>query len=141
MIPRDLQLPDLVNKKSSFLFGPRSTGKSSLVQSQLANAVVINLPRALERRRYLESPGILADVVAANPGKLIVIDEVQLVPEFKSSMKTSTSDARQLTKLREEKFSGRMCVVSRDPLRRNGPYQEFITSLYADEFLSIGESS
>ena len=32
MINRFLQLPDLLNKKSAFLFGPRSTGKSFLIK-------------------------------------------------------------------------------------------------------------
>lgn len=34
-LPRILQLPSLLQKKSFFLFGPRATGKSYLTRQQL----------------------------------------------------------------------------------------------------------
>ena len=41
MLKRYLQLPPLVEKKSFFLFGPRATGKSSLIQQQFNSSVLI----------------------------------------------------------------------------------------------------
>lgn len=83
MIQRYLDLPQLVSQKSAFLFGPRSTGKSFLIQNQLSNAPYIDLLQAQQRRRFLQNPSILGDVVrATQKGALIVIDEVQLIPEL-----------------------------------------------------------
>ena len=41
-INRLLDLNDLLKKKSFFLFGPRSTGKSTLVKEQLLNSAGIS---------------------------------------------------------------------------------------------------
>ncbi len=43
MFTRLLNLPDLLAKKSQFLFGARSTGKTTLIDMQLKNALVIDL--------------------------------------------------------------------------------------------------
>ncbi len=44
---RCLNLRELLEKKSFFLFGPRQTGKTTLVKKQLtSNAVVIDLLRS-----------------------------------------------------------------------------------------------
>ena len=40
---RFLQLDQLVKKKSHFLFGARSTGKTTLIEHNLRNAQVIDL--------------------------------------------------------------------------------------------------
>ena len=54
---RTLQLEGLLEKKSHFLFGPRSTSKSSMIAKQLQqNAVVINLLKA-DQYLLLASPG------------------------------------------------------------------------------------
>jgi hypothetical protein len=43
-IPRTLDLANLIEKKSAFLFGPRSTGKTSLIHRQLDHdAFVLDL--------------------------------------------------------------------------------------------------
>lgn len=82
-IKRALDLQSLLAKKSFFLFGPRATGKSTLVRQQLADeAFVVDL---LDSRNYLRlsaSPGDLAGMIAASNKTLIVIDEVQRVPEL-----------------------------------------------------------
>jgi len=50
-IPRYLGLPELLEKKSFFLFGPRATGKTTLIRRQLPDsAKVIDL---LDSRNYL----------------------------------------------------------------------------------------
>jgi predicted AAA+ superfamily ATPase len=82
-IRRALDLPSLLAKKSFFLFGPRATGKSTLVRQQLADeAFVVDL---LDSRNYLRlsaSQGDLEAMVAASGKTLVVIDEVQRVPEL-----------------------------------------------------------
>jgi predicted AAA+ superfamily ATPase len=40
-IKRQLQLPPLLAMKSFFLFGPRATGKTTLIRQQLAKTATI----------------------------------------------------------------------------------------------------
>ncbi|MDC0980283.1 AAA family ATPase, partial [Bdellovibrionales bacterium] len=83
MIKRYLDLKALTAKKSAFLFGPRSTGKSFWINKELQGSVYIDLLKSLERRRYISNPSLLGEVVAsAEPNALIVIDEIQLIPEL-----------------------------------------------------------
>ncbi len=85
-LDRILRLPDLLAKKSFFLFGPRATGKSWLVRKQLGEkALVLDLLRSDLYLRLSADPGELAAIVAAGLGggrRFVVIDEVQRVPEL-----------------------------------------------------------
>lgn len=83
-IQRILNLPELLKKKSFFLFGPRATGKTFMIRQQL-NEQVLNI-NLLNSRFYLmlsAAPHELEALIAAEPSKmLIVIDEIQRVPEL-----------------------------------------------------------
>ena len=83
IIERHLKLEPLLAKKSFFLFGPRATGKTTLFRQQLAkNATVIDL---LDSRYYLRlssAPHELEALVEEAASGLIVIDEVQRIPEL-----------------------------------------------------------
>lgn len=79
--PRTLNLEKLLKDKSFFLFGPRSTGKSSLITKQLKDAVVYDLLDAEVFRRLLERPKLLAEE-NPDPQKLIVVDEIQRLPQL-----------------------------------------------------------
>ncbi|MBN2343658.1 MAG: ATP-binding protein [Deltaproteobacteria bacterium] len=82
MIYRYIQLPELVQKKTTMLFGPRSTGKSFWIKQQLSDCVYIDLLKAVDRRRFIANPSTLEEVVRGAPGRLVVIDEIQLIPEL-----------------------------------------------------------
>lgn len=80
-IKRRLNILKLLEDKSCFLFGPRQTGKTSLLKSLLPNASYINL---LEMDTYADSsskPQLLRERAQHSQG-LIVIDEVQRIPEL-----------------------------------------------------------
>lgn len=63
---------------SFFLFGPRATGKSTLLQEEFPNALYIDLLDPIVDERLNKNPNSLKDMIAAAPGKnWIVIDEVQ----------------------------------------------------------------
>ncbi len=67
-------------KGSSFLFGPRGTGKSTWIETQLPDALRIDL---LDQATYLELAGHaerLGPMADAQRAKVIVIDEVQKLP-------------------------------------------------------------
>lgn len=83
IVERRLDLRHLLRQKSHFLFGPRAVGKSTLIAQQLAGeAEVIDL---LDPRMFLRiSNNIngLSGVLAGCKRELVVIDEVQRLPEL-----------------------------------------------------------
>lgn len=84
-IERILNLPELTKKKSFFLFGPRATGKTFLITQSFdtTNTLVINLLRSDIFMKLSSAPHELEEMINIfeNP-ELIVIDEVQRVPEL-----------------------------------------------------------
>ena len=82
-IQRQLQLAPLLAKKSFFLFGPRATGKTTLVRQQLAEkAFIIDLLDSRYFLRLSSAPHELESLIAATPADIIVIDEIQRIPEL-----------------------------------------------------------
>ena len=80
-IPRFFIEPE----QSFFLFGPRGTGKSTLLRKHFADAIWVDLLKPENHRRYLAYPERLYELVKGNPDKrTIVIDEIQKVPALLS---------------------------------------------------------
>jgi len=80
-VPRILDLPALLEKKSHFLFGPRQTGKTFLIRHTLEGVRVYDL---LDSSVYLalsQNPGRIAQEITADD-RIIVIDEIQRIPEL-----------------------------------------------------------
>jgi predicted AAA+ superfamily ATPase len=80
-VDRIVDLPGLLRKKSHFLFGPRQTGKSFLIQHTLKEARVFDL---LDTSVYLalnQNPGRMAQELTAED-RIVVIDEIQRLPEL-----------------------------------------------------------
>ncbi len=78
-IERIIQLPSLLQKKSHFLFGPRQTGKTSLIRHSLKGVRSYDL---LDHSVYLslsQNPSRIAQEI--NPrDKIVVVDEIQRLP-------------------------------------------------------------
>jgi predicted AAA+ superfamily ATPase len=78
-IERVLNLPFLLQKRSHFLFGPRQTGKTSLIRHSLKGVRSYDL---LDNSVYLslsQDPGRIAQEI--NPrDKIVVVDEIQRLP-------------------------------------------------------------
>lgn len=72
-----------ISQVSSFIFGPRGTGKSTWLKSSLVGARFIDLLDPTVFRRLVAQPNRLRDylVISQSPST-IVIDEVQRVPEL-----------------------------------------------------------
>lgn len=82
MFQRSLTLPR-PGMETFFLWGPRQTGKSTLLRASYPGALWIDLLKTDEFRRFLQEPGQLRSIVEAAPGtRFIVIDEVQKVPDL-----------------------------------------------------------
>ena len=82
MFERSLALPE-PGRESFFLWGPRQTGKSTLLKQRYRNERWLDLLKADEFRRYAVHPELLRQEIEAEgpqPGRQIVIDEIQKVP-------------------------------------------------------------
>lgn len=62
-----------------FLFGPRATGKSTLIKQQLPEARVYDLLDAEVFRRLLQRPKLIEEETI-DPQQIVVIDEIQKLP-------------------------------------------------------------
>ncbi len=82
MFHRKLPLP-APGEDTFFLWGPRQTGKSTLLKERYPQARWLDLLKADEFRRYSDNPELLRQEIILDgppPGNQIVVDEVQKVP-------------------------------------------------------------
>lgn len=69
--------------KSFFLFGPRGTGKSTLLKQLYPNAKIFNLLLEKQYQSYLADPELFYNTVQAIPaGQWVIVDEIQRIPEL-----------------------------------------------------------
>jgi uncharacterized protein len=144
-LKRKLDLTDLLKKKSFFLLGPRATGKSTLIRQQLSqSATIIDL---LDSRLFLRlsgSPHDLESLIESKGDQIIVIDEIQRIPELlnevhrlieKKQLKflLTGSSARKLRKGKANLLAGRVWETNFFPLLR----QE-IPEFNLERFLRFG---
>ena len=85
-IKRIIDIQGKLKSKSLFLFGPRQTGKSSLIANQIQDDVKLSwsLLNVRIRRRCQADPGVLRDEIETRGihDGLVIIDEIQKVPEL-----------------------------------------------------------
>ena len=83
-IKRIIDIQGKLKSKSLFLFGPRQTGKSSLIANQIQDDVKLSwsLLNARIRRRCQADSGVLRDEIETRGihDGLVIIDEIQKVP-------------------------------------------------------------
>ena len=82
MFKRNLPLPP-PGEDTFFLWGPRQTGKTTLLRQRYPDARWVDLLKADEFRRYMANPERLREEIEAAgtpPGGQVVIDEVQKAP-------------------------------------------------------------
>ena len=80
-VPRLVGLSDKLQRRSHFFFGPRQTGKSTLIRHELADAIVYDL---LDSDVYLalsRRPALLREEVPRD-SRLVVVDEIQKLPSL-----------------------------------------------------------
>lgn len=86
-INRNVDLCNILENKSLFLFGPRQTGKSSFIKNQLMNNDIAMFWTLLDGRlrlKVLADPSILRQEVEVRNLRdcIIIIDEIQKCPEL-----------------------------------------------------------
>jgi len=145
VLNRYLQLAPLLEMKSFFLFGPRSTGKTTLIRQQLTEtATVIDLLDSRNFLRLSSAPHELESLIEASPAKYIVIDEIQRIPELLNEIHRliesndltfllTGSSARKLRKGKANLLAGRVWDARMFPL----VFRE-IPSFDLDRYLRYG---
>lgn len=82
MIERFLQVTD-AQEESVFLFGARQTGKTTLLLQLFPNSRFYDLLETDVYERLRRNPSLLRQELAtATEGEIVIIDEIQLVPEL-----------------------------------------------------------
>lgn len=135
MIPRILSKP-LKFAKSFFLLGPRGTGKTHWVKTNLPNALYLNLLKASTYTELLAEPSRLRLLIPNDFQDWIVIDEVQKIPELlnevhdlieekKYKFVLTGSSARSLRKKGVNLLAGRAIMYPMHPLTVNEMGEKF----------------
>ncbi len=126
MYARNLQLPN----HSFFLFGPRSTGKTTWLRENLGDALWFNLILDREYLPLLQNPELFRGAVQArSTGDWVVIDEVQRLPSLLREVHDlisihgdayrfaiSGSSARKLRRMDADLLAGRVIERRMFPL-------------------------
>lgn len=131
MIRRALELPD----KSFILLGPRGTGKSTLIKSQIKFSLEINLLKSSFFLPLSNNPSLLHEWIKhLKPGDWVYIDEIQKIPglldevhaayeDQKLNFALSGSSVRKLRRGGSNLLAGRALQVQLFPLVKK-EYQE-----------------
>jgi predicted AAA+ superfamily ATPase len=120
-IQRKLPLATKLKSKSVLLLGPRRTGKSRFVETQLKPDLTFNLLKAATFRDLSERPSLVAESIS-DKIKTIFIDEIQLLPELMNEVHAlieerkdlrfilTGSSARKLKRARTSLMAGRAAI-------------------------------
>lgn len=96
---------------SLFLFGARQTGKTSLLRERFPNSIYYDLLEFDTMMRFRQRPSLLRDLLMEVPnGSLVIIDEIQQVPEL-------LNEIHLLISRKQIRFI--LCGSSARKLRRN----------------------
>ncbi len=85
MYPRELDLSGALRERSLFLFGPRQTGKTTLLRTRYPKAVFYNLLEADTFRDLSARPEMIRRRLQGTE-TLVVIDEIQRLPSLLSEV-------------------------------------------------------
>lgn len=142
-ISRFFQDPD----NSFFLFGPRGTGKSTVLKKRYPDAYLIDLLLPNVKYSFESSPDRLYQVVQSLPdGTTIIIDEVQKVPALLSVVHKlieehrgwkfilTGSSARKLKRAGVDLLAGRAIMMMLHPFMAAELQKDFVI----DEALQYG---
>ena len=128
MIERILDLENMLNKKSIFIFGPRQTGKTTFLKHKYPNAVYLNLLNTQLQLELLNEPYRLNQIIETHEDDtLVIIDEIQKVPIILDEVQNIVQDnpgirfiltgssARKIKKAGINLLGGRAKIITFSP--------------------------
>lgn len=128
-LKRQLELSTLLNKKSYFLLGPRSTGKTHWIKKSFSEEVpYISLNNTNYYNRLMANPSELSEIILPHKKiKLAIIDEIQknplLLDEVQELIENegikfllTGSSARKLKRTNANMLGGRAATIGFYPL-------------------------
>jgi predicted AAA+ superfamily ATPase len=128
MLKRNINFEVFLKKKSFFLFGARSTGKSFWIKkTMLKSCLYLNLLESELFLRLNESPALLKKIIKDSEKKVIIIDEIQKIPEILNEVHNLIEDegyhflltgssARKLKRSHANMLGGRAGIINFYPL-------------------------
>lgn len=148
MISRTLQLP---KNNSFFVFGPRQTGKSTLIKDiffQKNSALYYNLLLSKEYLRLSANPTLLREEVMSRKPEIthVIVDEIQRIPALLDEIHAlmegprapyfclSGSSARKLKRAHANLLAGRAWTYHLYPLT----YRELAENFSLEKALNLG---
>ena len=81
VVTRYLDVRAILDSRSCFLFGPRQTGKSTLIRQQFSGYPTYNLLDQPLFVRLARNPALIREGLAADT-TIVIIDEIQKMPEL-----------------------------------------------------------
>ncbi|MDE7378314.1 MAG: AAA family ATPase [Paraprevotella sp.] len=96
MFKRICKINDII-EDSIFLFGARQTGKSTILRTQFPNSIYIDLLDTSVKARFKRRPSLLYETLCDKlRDTLVIIDEIQEVPELLNEIHRLISEKRLL---------------------------------------------
>lgn len=159
MIERNLEkeLKETISQRRSFfLFGPRQTGKTTLlnhIATQYKNVLTYSFLEIPLRQRAEQHPEFLRQEIEASSPEIIIFDEVQKVPEILDEVQymidkyrliflITGSSARKLRRKNVNLLAGRAITFRLDPLdifERKSFVKDFQSLDSLKDILSYGD--
>ena len=128
MIHRNLDIENIIKKKSLFLLGPRQTGKTTYLKDIFSEAKIYSLLSSDVFLRLSKDPSLIRRELDAIRGKqpIVVIDEIQKLPilldevhylieEKKTKFILTGSSARKLKRSGVNLLAGRASWINFNP--------------------------
>lgn len=117
-------------RQSIFFWGPRQTGKSTLLKNLFKGALWFDLLMSDVYKRLITHPEYLRETVIANASKQVVIDEIQRIPQLLNEVHwlivnhnvqfiLSGSSPRKIVRSGENLLGGRALRYELFPLTSN----------------------
>jgi predicted AAA+ superfamily ATPase len=118
---------DTSENNAFFLWGARKTGKTTYLKNNFKDALYIDLLKTNVAQKYEIKPALLREEIAANKPDLVIIDEIQKIPQLLDEIhwcieNTSSkfilcgSSARKLIRMKANLLGGRAWRFEMFPL-------------------------
>ncbi len=140
MYRRHLKLEIFLEELSVLLLGPRQTGKSTLIRSLFPDSLLLDLLDPELFRDLQKSPNLLKDLVAGSKKNLVIIDEIQKIPELLDVVHSLIASRKQ-TRFLLTGSSARKIHKEGKNLLGGRAYPLFLHPITSEEFLTDPKSN